>query len=145
MERSALSASMVPVEKPVKRIGVVAKVTTEIRSFWSLRAMNVSAASTASESGSPSIDLERSTARTTLLAPPRLVAVTSSTRFPFSVTAGGVSDRSSPTNVRRTCGYMLVSAWRSVAATAPPGRTSAATAPSAARALVRITRGHPGS
>ena len=94
MERSALSASMVPVEKPVKRIGVVAKVTTEIRSFWSLRAMNVSAASTASESGSPSIDLERSTARTTLLAPPRLVAVTSSTRFPFSVTAGGGSDRS---------------------------------------------------
>ena len=84
-----MSASIVEVEKPVRRTGSVANVATAIRSAAGFAATNARAAATASSSGCPSIDCERSTARTTLFARPRFVASRPATGSPFSVSVGG--------------------------------------------------------
>ena len=104
IERSAVSASIVAVWKPVRKSGSVAKVATAIRSSGGLAATNARAAATASSSGCPSIDCELSTARTMLLPRPRFVATRPVTSSPFSVRVGAVTEGSSVTKIARTTG-----------------------------------------
>ena len=65
-------------------------MTTATRSSDGLAATKARAAATASASGLPFIERERSTARTMLFALPRFVATRPVTGWPFSVTVGGV-------------------------------------------------------
>ncbi len=104
MERRAESASVVEVWKPVRGTGSVAKVSTEILSSGGFAATNARAASTASVSGWPSMDFERSTASTMLLPRPRLVATRLVTASPFSVSSGSLTVGRSVTKIARTTG-----------------------------------------
>ena len=130
IERKAESASVVPVEKLVSISAWVANVETAIWSAAGLAFAKAVAAATASAIGLPLIDWERSTARTTLLAFPKLIGLGSATGLPFSSTVGGVEVGFEVTTVTRTRGYWLVSTprmWTAAAAAAGSSRQAATT------------------
>ena len=91
--RSADSASVVDVEKPVSENAVDPNARTDTRSAGGLAATNARAAAVAWSSAWPAIDRERSMAITTLFEAPMLVAVSPATGAPFCVKPGGLRRR----------------------------------------------------
>ena len=89
---------------PVSITGFVAKVATATRSSGCLARRKACAAATASRNGFPFIDLERSTASTTLFARPRFSVRRPLTARPFSVTFGALDTGFELTSVSRTLG-----------------------------------------
>src|SRR5438105_3630794 len=138
IDRKAESASVVPVEKPVSISAWVANVEIAILSAAGLASANAVAAALASAIGLPLIDWERSTARTTLLALPKLTGFGSATGVPFSNTVGGFEVGFEVTTVTRIRGYWLVSTLRMrIAADATAGTSRPAATRNASRRLMR--------
>jgi hypothetical protein len=114
------------VEKPVRSMGVVAKVAAATRSFRGLARRNACAAAIASRKGLPFIDCERSTASTTLLARPRFSASRALTGRPFSSSLGGCEVGEGVTTLARIVGYVLESTpFSSTPALAEPAKRKA--------------------
>src|SRR3972149_83195 len=90
--RSAVSASIVDVEKPVTATASCPKGAPAIRSAGGLAPMKARAAAVASSSACPFIERELSTARTTLFARARFCASKPATAWPFSSSEGGCCD-----------------------------------------------------
>ena len=124
--------------KPGEEDRLVAYVMTEMRSSRGFAATNERAAATASSSGLPTIERERSMARRMLFARPRLVAVRPVTACPFSVSAGESYVGASVTKIARTVGKSVASASM-VAAVATTGATRTSSASSQASLSLRIT------
>ena len=103
--RSALSASIVALEKGPCCAACWLKVTSAIRSQAGFEATKAVAADAASASGLPAIERDVSSASTTFLQRPRLTACRPTTARPFSKRAGGVFEGADVTTVAPTFGY----------------------------------------
>ena len=107
--RSADSASVVDVEKPVSENAVDPNARTDTRSAGGLAATNARAAAVAWSSAWPAIDRERSMAITTLFEAPMLVAVSPATGAPFCVKPGACDVVDGASTVTLMRGNSLVS------------------------------------
>ena len=140
---SAVSASIVAVERPLSSIGRRPNSTTAIASGAGFAATKLLAAAAAAVSGLPAIDCESSTASTTAFARPRFSASSPTTRWPFSVTTGVAEAPADETTLAWIVGYELVSTppiSTPAAAGAAATSAAAATARSRTRPLIRRLR-----
>jgi hypothetical protein len=92
------------VVKPVSCASSEANPTSATGSPARFACRKTFAAATASASGLPVIDLDRSTAMTSALSAPRLFAATSRTRLPFSRSLGAAATGLDVTTVKRSVG-----------------------------------------
>src|SRR5262249_57798782 len=130
--RGALAASPAEGEKSASWPARWPKPTTAIWSDGRFAVTKARAASTASASGRPAIDCERSMARTTLLVEPRLVAWRPETGKPASRSVGGRDTGLPVMTVTRMSGYDPVSMlWMVTPAAAGAAATAAGVTASA--------------
>ena len=140
---SAVSASIVAVERLLSWVGRRPNSSTAIASAAGFAATKLRAAAAAAASGGPAIDFESSTASTTAFARPRFSALSPTTRRPFSSTTGAAAAPADETTLARIVGNELVSTPLSstpAAAGAAATSAAAATARSRTRPLIRMLR-----